>query len=213
MSVIRTLLILVFFTSTTSYGQMVHPMLRFSQMDWIETKEAFLIRIDLKYTYEESNFRKKIHLLDSTINVLRHQNIDYSIQESELKSLKKELAGLKISRDEEIKSVGKLCDPFILELQTTAFYSKPDYEGKEFVVTGNVKSASLPFSPKSVRVAQGCKLSVWPYENYRKHRDYRDVKFNDSTSSDLPDNVATGSMMGDRYIFRAESWKLRCKKN
>lgn len=101
-----------------------------------------------------------------------------------------------------------------LEESTTAVYNEKNYKGNRVVLANDSMETIVPFYVKSVRVAKGCRVKLYPWKNQRKEPGYdsTEVKKNSPEGVDvnirIPSRIGAPTIIGE--VTRVHSWKLFC---
>ncbi|MBB6236759.1 hypothetical protein HDC90_001374 [Pedobacter sp. AK013] len=101
-----------------------------------------------------------------------------------------------------------------LEESTTAVYSEKNYKGNRVILTKDSMDTIVPFYVKSVRVAKGCRVKLYPWKNLRKEPGYdaSEVKKNSPNGVDvniwITSRIGAPTLIGE--VTRVHSWRLFC---
>lgn len=101
-----------------------------------------------------------------------------------------------------------------LEESTTAIYSEKNFKGNRVTLTGDSMDTYVPFYVKSVRVAKGCRVKLYPWKNLRKEPGYDATEVKKNSREGIDVNIWITSRIGAPTIIgevtRARSWRLFC---
>lgn len=174
-------------------------------------KEKVLIDINLEFDKVIENEKNKI----DSLYIIKYQLLANGVDTSQIVETiiqqNTYYQSIVANKTMKVQKLEKFLKPkIILEYETSAFYSLPNYKGKKYIIKGNNKGTTIPFYPKSIRVARNCRIKVYPFHDYQEAKSYGTSEFKKSAPI-LSPNVNSGSMVSDPTIFRATSWKLICK--
>lgn len=188
----------------------------FSEETDFRKREVLVIS---KYEKEFDDFvlakQNEINDLSEVIDQARANNLDSAKLNNDLNTKIADKNKIEIRKTyiiSEIKT--EFIKRITLEESTTAVYSEKNYNGRRVVLINDSKETIVPFYVKSVRVAKGCRVKLYPWKNHRKEPGYDAAEIKKNSREGVDVNIRIQSRIGAPTIIgevtRVHSWRLFC---
>ena len=159
--------------------------------------------------------QNEIDNLSKALDEARANNLDTSKLNNDLNRKIADKQNMEIRKPSTIAGIKtEFIKRLTLEESTTAVYSEKNYKGNRVILSNDSMETIVPFYVKSVRVAKGCRVKLYPWKNQRKEPGYDSTEVKKSSPEGVDVNIRIPSRIGAPTIIgevtRVHSWKHFC---
>jgi hypothetical protein len=193
-----------------------HYSNEFSEEPDLRKREVVVIS---KYEKEYDDFifakQSEIDELSKALDEARANNLDTNKLNDDLNKKVADKNRMEIRKPIIITEIkAEFIRRFTLEESTTAVYSEKNYKGNRVTLANDIRETIVPFYVRSVRVAKGCRVKLYPWKNHRKEPGYDSTEVKKNSPEGVDVNIWIQSRIGAPTIIgevtRVHSWKLFC---